>query len=276
MEEDAMEQKSIFITGAASGIGRATAILFHEKGWFVGCHDVDTDALETLRQELGTRCLTAYLDVRDKQAFDAAMASFSEQTDGHLDVMYNNAGITVGGYFDDVPFEKTMDIVNINLIGVLNGTHAAIPLLKQTENSLCFTTSSSAAIFGSAGMAVYSATKFAIKGFTQAMSVELARFGSRASDVLPGIIDTPLWQSNRYVDGKAVSTFEKTPKRNAERTDASRTIAPSEVAEAVWNAYHGDKVHWYVPPELEENTRRKETPEEMRDAMIPQHRPKDR
>lgn len=267
-----MEQKSIFITGAASGIGRATAELFHQKGWFVGCHDVDTDALESLRQELGEGCLTAYLDVRDKEAFDAAMAAFSEQTDGHLDVMYNNAGITVGGYFDDVPFEKTMDIVNINLIGVLNGTHAAIPLLKQTENSLCFTTSSSAAIFGTAGMAVYSATKFAVKGFTQAMSVELARFGSRASDVLPGIIDTPLWLSNRYVDGKAVSTFEKTPKRNADRTDASRTIAPCEVAEAVWNAYHGDKVHWYVPPELENNTRRKETPEEIRDANIGQNK----
>lgn len=269
-----MEQKSIFITGAASGIGRATAELFHEKGWFVGCYDVDTDALRDLQQELGDRCLTSYLDVRDKEAFDAAMAAFSEQTDGHLDVMYNNAGITVGGYFDEVPFDKIMDIVNINLVGVLNGTYAAIPLLKQTENSLCFTTSSSAAIHGSAGMAVYSATKFAVKGFTQAMSVELARFGVRAADVLPGIINTPLWLSNRYVDGKAVSTFEKTPKRNADRTDASRTIAPSEVAEAVWDAYHGDKVHWYVPPELEENTRRKETPEEMRDAMIPQHRRK--
>lgn len=263
-----MEQKSIFITGAASGIGRATAELFHGKGWFVGCYDVDEGALEDLRQQLGERCLTSFLDVRDKQAFDAAMAAFSEQTDGRLDIMFNNAGITVGGYFDDVPFEKTMDIVNINLVGVLNGTHAAIPLLKQTENSLCFTTSSSAAIFGAAGMAVYSATKFAIKGFTQAMSVELARYGVRASDVLPGIIDTPLWLSNRYVDGKAVSTFEMTPKRNADRTDASRTIAPSEVAQAVWNAYHGDKVHWYVPPELEKNTRRKETTEEIRDANI--------
>jgi NAD(P)-dependent dehydrogenase (short-subunit alcohol dehydrogenase family) len=267
-----MEEKSIFITGAASGIGRATAELFHEKGWFVGCYDVDTDALENLRQELGGNCLTSSLDVRDKDSFDAAMAAFSEITDGRLDIMFNNAGITVGGYFDEVPFDKIIDIVNINFVGVLNGTHAAIPLLKQTENSLCFNTCSSAAIFGSAGMAVYSATKFAVKGFTEAMSVELARFGSRASDVLPGIIDTPLWLSNRYVDGKAVATFEKTPKRNADRTDASRTIAPSEVAEAVWNAYHGNKLHWYVPPELENNTRRKETPEEIRDAIIAQHK----
>ena len=113
---------------------------------------------------LGERCLAGHLDVRDKAAFDAAMAAFSEQTDGHLDVMFNNAGITVGGYFDEVPFDKIIDIVNINLIGVLNGTHAAIPLLKRTENSLCFTTASSAAIYGSPGMAVYSATKHAHQG----------------------------------------------------------------------------------------------------------------
>lgn len=267
-----MEHKCIFITGAASGIGRATAELFHDKGWLVGCYDVDTDALEDLRQQLGERCLTRYLDVRDKEAFDAVMAAYSGQTDGRLDVMFNNAGITVGGYFDDVPFDKIIDMVQINLIGVLNGTHAAIPLLKQTKNSLCFTTASSAAIYGSPGMAVYSATKHAIKGFTQAMSVELARYGARASDVLPGIIDTPLWKSSRYVEGKPVSTYEEIPHRNADRTDATRTIAPSEVADAVWNAYHGNKVHWYVPPELEHNTRKKETPEEIRDAQIPQHR----
>jgi NADP-dependent 3-hydroxy acid dehydrogenase YdfG len=266
-----MEQKFIFITGAASGIGRATAELFHEKGWFVGCYDVDIDALEDLRQTLGERCLTGRLDVRDKEAFDAAMASFSEHTDGHLDVMFNNAGITAGGYFDDVPFEKIIDMVNINLIGVLNGTRAALPLLKQTENSLCFTTASSAAIHASPGMAVYGATKHAVKGFTQSMSVEMARYGVRASDVLPGIIDTPLWKSSRYVDGKSDSTYEEIPKRNADRTDATRTIAPSEVADAVWAAYHGKKVHYYVPADLENNTKRTETPEEIRDAAIPQH-----
>ena len=248
-----MEHQSIFLTGAASGIGRATAELFHSKGWFVGCFEVDNDALQDLGKALGDRCYTAYLDVRDKAAFDTALALFAEQTDGRLDLMFNNAGITVGGYFDEMPFDKIMDIVNINFIGVLNGTYAAIPFLKQTENSLCFTTSSSAAIFGSPGMAVYGATKYAIKGFTHAMSVELARYGVRAADVMPGIIDTPLWGSSRYVDGKAVATFAKTPKRNANRTDTSRTIAPSEVADAVWRAYHGTKLHWYVPPELEKN-----------------------
>jgi len=268
-----MEQRSIFITGAASGIGRATATFFHGKGWFVGCYDVDEKALQELENELGDSCVAACLDVRDKDGFDTAINAFGMHTGGRLDIMFNNAGYTVGGYFDEVPFDKLMDIVNINLIGVMNGIHAAIPLLKKTENSLCFTTSSSSAIFGSPGMAVYAATKHAVKGFTEALSVELARFGSRASDVLPGIIDTQLWQGNRYVNGKVVSTYEKVPKRNADRTDASRTIAPEEVAVCVWNAYHGDKLHWYVPPELEDNDKAKLTGiEERRDTMIAQHR----
>jgi len=266
-----MQQKSIFITGAASGIGRATAELFHAKGWLVGCYDLNAKALEGLQKDLGEHCLIGVLDVRDKAAFDTAMGEFSEQSDGRLDLMFNNAGITSGGYFDDVPFDKIIDIVNVNLIGVLNGTHAALPLLKQTENSLCFNTASSAAIQSSPGMAVYGATKHAVKGFTQSMSIEMARYGSRASDVLPGIIDTPLWESTRYVEGEADSTYEKVPKSNTERTDFLRTIQPTEVAEAVWNAYHGDKVHWYVPTDLEERTKRKETAEEIRDELITQH-----
>lgn len=268
-----MEQRTIFITGAASGIGRATAVLFHKKGWFVGCYDVDEGALQALQDELVTDCLTACLDVRDKPAFDAAMADFAEHTGNRLDIMFNNAGIAVGGYFDEIPFDRLMDMVNINFVGVLNGIYAAIPLLKQTDNSLCFTTSSSAATFGSPGMAVYAATKHGVKGLTEALSVELARYGCRAADVLPGIIDTAIWQSDRYANGEVASTFEKVPIMNAGRNDASRTLDPSEVAASVWNAYHSDKLHWYVPPELVERDRAKVAdPEKMRDEQIGQRK----
>ena len=118
-------------------------------------------------------------------------------------------------------------------------------------------------------MATYAATKHAVKGLTEALSVELARYGSRAADVLPGIIDTPLWQGSLYTEGGEVTAIPNVPKLNAQRTDASRTIAPSEVALSVWDAYHGDQLHWYVPPELVERERVKlEQPEAMRDQLI--------
>ncbi len=264
-----MEQHTIFITGAASGIGRATAKRFHGEGWFVGGYDVDERALEGLSAELGDRCLTGVLDVTSKEAFDAAMARFSAATDGRLDVMFNNAGIAIGGLFDDVPFEQSMRVVDVNLVGVLAGIHAAIPLLRQTPGSLCLTTSSSAATFGAAGLAVYSATKYAVKGLTEALSVELARYGCRAADISPGIIDTPLWDATLYSSDGAAQPFPNMARANVGRTDASRTLPPDDVAACAWEAYHADRIHWYVPPELVERDRAKAAdPERLRDEMI--------
>ena len=79
-----MRQKSIFITGAASGIGLATALLFLKKGWFVGGYDLDEKGLSSLQDELQKNGTTACLDVTDKPAFDDAIASFSKHTDGHM------------------------------------------------------------------------------------------------------------------------------------------------------------------------------------------------
>lgn len=250
-----MDNKTIFITGAASGIGKATASLFHAQGWTVGACDTSQAALEALSDELKERLSTYCVDVRDSNELQAAIADFCSQSGGRLDVMFNNAGIAIGGYFEDLPFEKTRDMVDINLMGVLNGFRASIPYLKNTEGALCMSTSSSAAIYGAAGMATYTATKYAIKGFTHAMSVELSRFGIRVADVMPGIIDTSLWAGPRYKDGEVAGTYEKIPKLNANRTDEGRTIAPTEVARAVWSAYEGDRLHWYVPEELERSDR---------------------
>ena len=122
-----MQQKAIFITGAASGIGRATASLFHEHGWFVACCDINPVDLLQLEKELGDSCMSLCADVSDKPAIDAAMAEFSDRTGGRLDLMFNNAGIAVGGHFDDVPFEQIVKMINVNLLGVMTGIYAALP-----------------------------------------------------------------------------------------------------------------------------------------------------
>ena len=165
-----MDNKTIFITGAASGIGKATALLFHSQGWIVGACDASQDALDVLSNELTERCPTYCVDVRNSSELEAAIADFCSQSSGRLDIMFNNAGIAIGGYFEDLPMQKTRDMIDINLVGVLNGFHASIPYLKNTDGALCISTSSSAAIYGAAGMATYTATKYAIKGFTHAMS----------------------------------------------------------------------------------------------------------
>lgn len=232
-------RQSIFITGAASGMGLETARLFRSKGWFIGGFDVNGAGLAALEKELGAdNCFVRKLDVSDKNAYDAVVAEFGEATGGKLDLLFNNAGIGRGGFFEQMPFEDIMAVVNVNFVGVLNGIYAALPLLKATKNSLCFTTSSSSATYGMPGIAVYSATKHAVKGLTEALSIEFRLIGVRAADVLPGLIDTPI-----LPEGAA---------ENAPKEGMFRAIPPVEVAKVVWEAYGSDKLHWFVPPELVE------------------------
>jgi NAD(P)-dependent dehydrogenase (short-subunit alcohol dehydrogenase family) len=248
-------RKSIFITGAASGMGRETARLFAGQGWFVGGYDVNEAGLEALKAELGPdNCVVRRLDVTDRDDYRAALAGFAEATSGQMDLLYNNAGIGRGGPFAEQPFEDVIAVVQVNLMGVLIGIHEAIGLLKATPNSLCFTTSSSSATFGMANIAVYSATKHAVKGLSEALSVEFKAYGVRVADVLPGVIDTPILPPG---------VAEAAPKEGM-----FRAIPPVEVAKAVWEAYHADKLHWYVPPELVELDKAATlTPEAVRDQM---------
>jgi NADP-dependent 3-hydroxy acid dehydrogenase YdfG len=230
-------RKSIFITGAASGIGRATARKFAAEGWYVGAFDVNADGLEKLEDELGAKnCFTRTLDVTDRRDYAAAIAAFGEKTGGTMDVLFNNAGIGRGGPFEEMAWDDVMAVVNVNFVGVLNGIHLALPLLKNTKDALCFTTSSSSATYGMPGIAVYSATKHAVKGLTEALAVEFKRLGIRAADTLPGLIDTPIIPDEARTRASTEGMF--------------RLIQPTEVAEAVWSAYTTDKIHWYVPPEI--------------------------
>lgn len=265
------DERFAFITGAASGIGRATAELFAENGFWIGGADRNADALADLSRSLGDdRCRTWVLDVTDKAAYDRVVAELAQVTGGHLHLLYNNAGIGAAGFFEDIPFETTLAIVNVNLIGVLNGIHAALPLLKATPGSLCFTTSSSAATYGAPTLATYAATKFAVKGLTEALAVELSRADVRVADVLPGLIDTPILSSPRYVDGRQETVDGRTIGADAPSEGPFRLIPPRMVAEAVWQSYCGDpRLHWYVPEEIEEIDKQKAlSPEAMRDARI--------
>jgi NAD(P)-dependent dehydrogenase (short-subunit alcohol dehydrogenase family) len=162
--------------------------------------------------------------------------------------------MTEGGFFEDIPYENHMKLININIIGVINGIYCAIDLLKNTPNSLCISTSSSTGIIGLGMAAVYSASKHAVKGLTESLSSEFLRFDTRVSDILPGVIDTPMISDD---------IKKKLPKDGMWRLTPS-----SEIAKAVWDSYHSDKMHWYVPKELEElELTVAESPEKTRDNL---------
>jgi NAD(P)-dependent dehydrogenase (short-subunit alcohol dehydrogenase family) len=114
---------------------------------------------------------TRVVDVTDKAALDGALADFcAANTGGGLDMMWNNAGIGESGWFEDVPHDAAMRVVEVNFKAVLTGAYGALPYLKKTPGSLMFSTSSSSATYGMPRIAVYSSTKHAVKGLTEALS----------------------------------------------------------------------------------------------------------
>ena len=233
-------RKSIFITGAGSGMGRATALKFAREGWFVGAFDITRAGLDSLKDEIGgDNGVFETLDVTDADGFARAMTLFADSTGGTLDLMFSNAGIGgTPGMFDELAWDDIMQVVNVNFFGVMIGIRAALPLLKATPGSLCLVNASSSAIWGTAGIAIYSATKHAVRGLVEALSIELKRYGVRAADLLPGLIDTPILSEGMRAMAPSEGMW--------------RLVPPSEVADTVFSAYSSDRLHWYVPEDLRE------------------------
>ncbi|GAC1629832.1 MAG: SDR family oxidoreductase [Nevskia sp.] len=226
---------SIFITGAAAGIGRATAERFAARGWFVGLYDIADGAIDALRTQLGREhSCGGRLDVVDAAAFEAALAAFWQAAGQRLDVMFNCAGILSTGDFDSIPLARHHQIVDINLKGTLNGAYGALPYLRRTKGACLINMASASAIYGPPAFASYGATKFAVKGLTEALNIEWAREGIRVMDVLPLFVATPM------VANVAA------PPASVARLGVRLTAA--DIAATVWRAAHWrvwPRVHWY-------------------------------
>jgi NADP-dependent 3-hydroxy acid dehydrogenase YdfG len=188
-------QKSVFITGAAAGIGRATALSFAKNGYTVGAYDIDEIGLKSLADEidqLGATAVTGHLDVTDADEMAQRVAEFAQAADGRLDVMINNAGILLAGRFEDIAVKAHHKEIDINTKGVVNGLHAAFPYLKSTPGAVVVNLASASAIYGQAELANYSATKFFVRAITEALDIEWHQYGIRVVDMWPLYVQTAM------------------------------------------------------------------------------------
>lgn len=228
-----MAKKTIFITGAASGIGRETALLFARNGWYVGAADVNAHGLTVLASRLGEEnCSTHIMDVTDCDAYCQAIEVFVAKTGGRIDVLFNNAGILQMGANESISLERQRRIVDININGVLNGIHLALHYLKCTPGAHIVTMCSSSSSYGTPELAVYSATKHAVRALTEALDIELERYGIVVSDIIVPYVNTGMVTE---VDRLAHSV-----------TTVGINVQPDQVATTVWRAAHGRKIHWKV------------------------------
>ena len=235
----AEQQKSIFITGAASGLGREVARYFANIGWFIGLADVNMAGLAETEKLLPPGMSSSHkLDVTDRAQWKKAVAEFAKHTGGQMTVLFNNAGIGTGGPIQNMTDEEIDRMIAINLTGVISGTRACFDLLKNTPDACVLYTSSAAGIYGSAGLSVYSATKFAVRGLAEAHDIEWRHLGIKSRSLMPGFIDTNIIGA---VDaGSNMSGKDKLQSAGIEVSPVS-IIGP-----AAWNAIHGDQVHTTV------------------------------
>ena len=234
-------RKAIFITGGGSGIGRAVAQRFGREGWFVGLGDIDAAGMRETEALLpGGYSYAHTFDVRDRAAWDIALSAFSIAAGGRIDVLFNNAGIPLGGALIENTTTEIERCLDINLKGVLFGAQAAHPHLKKTAPGSCLlNTASAAGIYGTPGASVYSATKFGVRAITESLDGEWAADGIKVCDLMPGFIDTPL------IDQTPNGTANEAIRQRV--TEAGLEITPvAEVADAAWAAVHGDALHTRV------------------------------
>jgi 2-hydroxycyclohexanecarboxyl-CoA dehydrogenase len=217
-----LEGRKALVTGGASGIGAAIAARLAAEGAEVWVGDVNSEGAERVAGEINGHALS--LDVTDLESARAAL----EET-GNLDILVNNAGTDEFGFFTHTTPEQWQKVLAVNLGGVLNCTHAALPGMQQAGYGRIVSLSSEAGRVGSKGSAVYSAAKGGIVAFMKAIARENARYGITANSVAPGPIETPLLMGAREFG----EIGEKLIENMKEGTQMKRLGQPDEVAAAV-------------------------------------------
>lgn len=222
-------QRVAVITGAASGVGRSLAVQLAGQGANLALADMNTEGLaetKALVEKAGVRCTTCELDVADREAFDA----FARQVivdHGEVHAVFNNAGVALVDSVENQSYEDFNWLMNINFWGVVHGTRAFLPYLAQVDEAHIINVSSVFGLLAVPMHSAYNASKFAVRGFTEALKMELAGSSIRVSCVHPGGIRTGIARNSR-INPKSLGVSEAALKAGFEakaRTSADQAAA---------------------------------------------------
>lgn len=230
-----MNKKSILITGAASGIGRETALFFAKKDWFVGIFDVNDAGLKSLASEIGSsNCFSGIMNVTDPPEVQKGIDAFVKAAGGKLNVLLNNAGILKFGLFERVGLSDHHKIVDVNIKGCLTCIYYGLPYLKNTPGARIINLSSISSLYGTPELSVYSATKHALSAMTEALDIELEPYGIKVCDIKPPYVRTPMLEPGKDVKSmKAINYL-------------GGQLSAGKIAKIIWRAAHGNKLHWNI------------------------------
>jgi clavulanate-9-aldehyde reducatase len=222
-----LEGKVAAITGASSGIGEATALALADAGAAVALGARRLDRVEALAERIGAaggRAIAFEVDVTDEGAANAFVAATNERLGG-VDVLVNNAGVMLLGPVDGADTEEWRQMLDVNLLGLLYCTHAALPLMTASGGGHIVNVSSVAGRHAGAGAAVYNMTKFGVTAFSEALRQEALHADIRVTCVEPGFVETELQGHNK--NPLVLQGFEKM------RDQVGDALQPGDIAEAI-------------------------------------------
>jgi NADP-dependent 3-hydroxy acid dehydrogenase YdfG len=251
------------VTGAASGIGRALAQHLAAKGASLALADVNEAGLEETRSSLsGVKTSLHIVNVADA----SRVATFAQEVleqHGRANLLFNNAGVALGGRFSEVTLEDMQWLIDINFWGVVHGCQAFMPILKKEPVAHIVNTSSVFGIFAPPGQTAYAAAKFAVRGFSESLRHELEGSSVKLSVVHPGGIKTNIARNARFGANAKVERLEQglknleksfitTPEAAAERIvrgverDEARILVGRDAVQVDWIQRFFPSMYWSV------------------------------
>jgi short-subunit dehydrogenase len=230
------KDKVAIVTGAASGIGKAVIKMFADEGAKVVLADINEDGINKYAAELTSKGVDAMAVPTDVTKLDMIKNLLNKTLERHkrIDILHNNAGIILPNDIDVIDYKDIDKQIHINLYGIIYGTKEVIPIMKKQGFGHIVNTASLAGIVPEPSSAIYSATKFAIRGFDLAVRLELANTGVSITTLLPDSVETPQLHYEATHGGSPMSFLDKPQ-------------TPEAVAQAVKKAILKNKLEVYVP-----------------------------
>jgi NADP-dependent 3-hydroxy acid dehydrogenase YdfG len=243
-----VDGRTAYVSGAASGIGRAMAQRLAAHGCPVAIVDQDEDGLAATADLIGDdRVLARKLDVRDRQAQMAFAAEVAEWAPSPLGMVFNNAGVATSQSVAEGSVEDDEWVVEINFQGVVNGVRAFLPILLRQDSGVIVNTSSVFGLLGMPYQSSYCASKFAVRGFTDSLRQELRDTGVNATTVHPGGVKTNIARNARYHAHPLEPDLSHG--EAAQRFDAIAMTTPERAAEIIHAGVRAGKSRILVGPD---------------------------
>jgi short-subunit dehydrogenase len=228
-----MNDKVVVITGAAGGIGAATAKMFSNAGATIVLADIDAEGLDRIASKLSPKPLTVRCDVAKLDDVKDLLNQAVSQK-GRIDVLINNAGIIRPNDLENVSYDAIRSQIEVNLMSVIYGSKEVIPIMKAQGSGHIVNICSLGGIVPEPGSSIYSATKFGVRGLSLTIALEVKKYNVHVSIVCPDSVETPML---KYEAECGISGL----------TFANKALQPEDVAKVIMHAVRKKRLEVYVP-----------------------------